>query len=62
MENEAPQDEKLLPSGTPSHKAQSWGVLVSIIIIVMMVIVGAFYAWGKRIAQNQELLAPAAVQ
>jgi NADH:ubiquinone oxidoreductase subunit 3 (subunit A) len=54
MEDEVPQDEKLLPPGVPSHKAQSWGVLISIVIIVMMVTVGAFYAWGKRIAQNQE--------
>lgn len=53
--------EKPLP-GVPSKKAQQWGVLVSIVIIVMMVIVGAFYAWGKRIAQNQEPLAPAAAQ
>ncbi len=53
--------EKPLP-GIPSPKAQSWGVLISIVIIVMMVTVGAFYAWGKRIAQNQQPIAPAAAQ
>lgn len=46
-----------LPPGTPSPKAQSWGVVISIIIIVLMVLVGAFYAWGKRIAeQNQSVI------
>lgn len=40
-------------SGTPSPKAQQWGVLISIVIIVLMIIIGAFYAWGQRIAQNQ---------
>ncbi len=45
--------EELLP-GVPSSKQQQWGVLISIVIIVVMVIVGAFYAWGKRIAQEQQ--------
>jgi hypothetical protein len=47
-------------SGNPSPKAQSWGALISIIVIVLMVVVGAFYAWGKRIAQQQQFAAPAA--
>jgi nicotinamide riboside transporter PnuC len=46
------EDEKLLPVGTPSPKAQSWGAVISIAIIVMMIIVGAFYAWSNRLAQN----------
>jgi len=44
--------------GVPSQKQQQWGVLISIVVIVLMIIVGAFYAWGQRIAQNQY---PAAV-
>lgn len=47
-------DEKKLPPGVPSPKAQSWGVLISIVVIVLMVVVGAFYAWGKRMAQNNQ--------
>jgi len=39
-------------SAVPSPKAQSWGALISIIIIVLMIIVGAFYAWGKRITEE----------
>jgi hypothetical protein len=62
-------DEKLLPPGeeavvprqpgVPSPKAQQWGVLISIVVIVLMVVIGAFYAWGQRIAEQNALLAPA---
>lgn len=38
----------------PSPKQQSWGAVISILIIVMMIIVGAFYAWGERIADRQQ--------
>jgi len=44
--------------GVPSPKQQQWGVVISIVIIVLMIIIGAFYAWGQRIAQNQ---VPAAI-
>lgn len=62
------EDEKMLPlgeptlrfnpppatlPGVPSPKQQQWGVVISIVIIVLMIIIGAFYAWGQRIAQNQ---------
>lgn len=56
------ENEKLLSQGMPSQKQQSWGVLVSIVIIVFMIIIGAFYAWGKRIAQNQEPIIPTNTQ
>lgn len=39
--------------GVPSVKQQQWGVVISIIIIVLMIIIGAFYAWGQRIAENR---------
>ncbi len=42
-----------VPLGVPSPAAQSWGAVISIVIIVLMIIIGAFYAWGERIAQNQ---------
>ena len=48
--------------GVPSVTQQSWGVVISIVIIVMMVIVGAFYAWGQRIAENQAFPAPETAQ
>ncbi|MFA6279013.1 MAG: hypothetical protein WC638_02925 [Candidatus Paceibacterota bacterium] len=49
------EDEKLLPPGVPSPKAQSWGAFISIVIIVLMIIIGAFYSWGKRVSQNNNL-------
>jgi len=59
------EDEKLLPPGeqpsqlgVPSARQQQWGVMISIVVIVLMIIIGAFYAWGKRIAEEQELITP----
>ncbi|MHB8660889.1 MAG: hypothetical protein ACYC75_03090 [Minisyncoccota bacterium] len=49
-------------AGVPSHKAQSWGAIISIVVIVLMIIVGAFYAWGNRIAQQNAPAIPAATQ
>ena len=40
---------------SPSPKQQSWGALISIIIIVLMIVIGAFYTWGKRIAEERAL-------
>lgn len=45
------ENEPLLPPGVPSQKQQSWGVLISIVVIVLMIVIGAFYSWGKRIAE-----------
>ena len=46
--------------GVPSPQHQSWGALISIIVIVLMIVVGAFYAWGKRISEQQALTASSA--
>lgn len=35
------------------QKQASWGAIIVIVLILAMVVVGAFYAWGKRIAQTQ---------
>ena len=32
--------------GVPSPAAQQWGVVISIVIIMLMIIIGAFYAGG----------------
>jgi hypothetical protein len=48
--------------GAPSPQAQSWGVVISIIIIVLMIVIGAFYAWGKRISQNIPPAIPEVIQ
>lgn len=50
------EDKKPLQPGIPSKKQQSWGVLISIFVILCMIIVGAFYAWGNRIAQQNALM------
>lgn len=52
------ENEKSPMPGIPSPQQQSWGTLISIVVIVLMIIIGAFYAWGKRIAEENALLAP----
>lgn len=45
----------------PTPKQQSWGAIIAMLIIILMIVVGAFYAWGKRVAKERGLLpAPAA--
>ena len=31
----------------------SWGTIIVILVMLGMIITGAFYAWGKRIAQEE---------
>jgi len=38
---------------TRSPEQNSWGALIAIVVIMAIVVVGAFYAWGKRVAQEQ---------
>jgi hypothetical protein len=42
----------VVPLHDTPHKNASYGALISIIIILAIVVVGAFYSWGKRIEQN----------
>lgn len=63
-----PKDTLLPPAnepakaGAPSIKQQSWGTLISILIIVLMVVIGAFYAWGKRVAEGRSYGIPSSVK
>jgi hypothetical protein len=44
----------------PSEKQNSWGALIAIVVIMAIIVVGAFYAWGKRVAEERGLPAAAA--
>lgn len=41
--------EKLLPAG---HKT-SWGALIGIVIILIVLVVGALYFWGAKLAEQE---------
>ena len=45
-------DFALPPHAEFQKRNASYGALISIIIILAIVVVGAFYSWGKRIEQN----------
>ena len=42
----------------PSPAQQSWGAFISIVIIVLMVVFGAYYAWERRLAENRQYAMP----
>lgn len=46
------ENSSTFPPATPSPQEQSWGALLSIVVIVLMIVIGAFYAWDKRIAET----------
>jgi hypothetical protein len=46
----------------PSKRQQSWGAVISIVVIMLMIIIGAFYSWGKRIAEQKAFEAATADQ
>lgn len=41
-----------------SPEQNSWGALIAIVVIMAIVVVGAFYAWGKKVAQVHQITAP----
>ncbi len=55
METQNTESNPLIsPPSSPRKKENaSYGALISIVIILALVVVGAFYSWGKRIEQNQ---------
>jgi hypothetical protein len=49
-------DTETVPPVSPDiakQKAASWGATIVIVLILGMIVVGAFYAWGQRIARTQ---------
>lgn len=40
----------------PPPKNASYGALISIVLILFIIVVGAFYVWGERISQRQPVL------
>jgi len=54
-----PESGRAYASGHPTKKQQSYGAFISIIIIVAIIVIGAFYVWGKRISEGQPAPFPA---
>ena len=61
MNEQIPSENVTVNPVMPSRKAQSWGAVISIVVIVLMVVGGAFYAWGKRVAETNNI-PPSAVE
>ena len=69
MTKEAPESKSFVPevpgvstshshtTHASVHRNGSWGAIISIAIILTMVIVVAFYSWGKRITEQRAVQA-----
>jgi hypothetical protein len=49
------EPHKIETTAARSAEQNSWGALIAIVVIMAIVVVGAFYAWGKRVAQEHGL-------
>ena len=50
---ETPTASEQIPE-VRSPEQNSWGALIAIVVIMAIVVVGAFYAWGKRVSENRQ--------
>jgi hypothetical protein len=55
-------DEKFVEEQESVHRDASWGAIISLVVILVMIVVGAFYAWGQRVAQEHNLPATSTTQ
>lgn len=52
--------QPIIKPRTPEQ--QSFGTIFALVVIIAMIVVGALYAWGKRIAEQQAIEAEAAAK
>jgi uncharacterized protein HemX len=43
------------PAPVADHRVGSTGSVIAILLIVLLLIVGAFYVWGQRLSENRAL-------
>jgi hypothetical protein len=46
------------PQEVRTESQTSYGALIAIVVIVAIVVVGAFYAWGKKVAEVHQIAVP----
>ena len=49
----APAPAPMMP--TEPKKNPAYGTILGIVLIVVILVVGAFYVWGKRLAEEQPM-------
>lgn len=48
------QDLKNAPGISANHQNGSWRAVITLLIIVGVIVIGAFYMWGERISEERE--------
>jgi len=56
MEHSPELQEQVRQVQEAASKNASWGTVFVIIVLLAMIVTGAFYAWGKRIAEEKAYL------
>lgn len=55
------EDPKTFTGGQPldsdAARNASWGTMIVIVVILTMIVTGALYSWGERVAEEKALQA-----
>ena len=60
MSDFTPLPPSIFAGGDPEKPNASYGAIISIVLILAIVVVGAFYMWGERIHEQETLQQQAA--
>ena len=61
MENVPEQNTDQTTPAAPTSEAgktASYGPMLGIVLIVAVLVIGAFYVWGQRLSENQPVMVP----
>lgn len=61
MENVPEQNTDQTTPVAPTSEAgktASYGPMLGIVLIVAVLVIGAFYVWGQRLSENQPVMVP----
>ncbi len=42
-------------SVSPAARKSSFGTIVALVVIVVGIVIGAFYTWGQRVAEERDI-------
>lgn len=56
--DQAPETDEIAPVAEEARKGTAYGAILGIILIVVVLVVGAFYVWGERLKKQNEVMIP----
>ncbi len=55
MDTPTTEPSNLTPVPVTPKEKSSAGTLITLLIIVAIIVIGAFYTWGERVAEDREV-------